>query len=182
MIALEDFRARKVARPCTGAGVLLVLCVALAGCGVDAASPTPAAGATKESTVSDAVNFSTTGSKPTVSVPAGAAPTSLVIEDLVVGTGPEATKGKQVSVHYVGVHYTDGSQFDASWDRGDPLGFTIGSGQVIAGWDQGVAGMKVGGRRQLTIPSALAYGARGFPPVIQPNETLVFVVDLLVVG
>lgn len=121
-------------------------------------------------------------SKPTVSVPSGPAPTSLVTEDLVVGTGAEAVAGKQVSVQYVGVHYHDGSQFDASWDRGEPFSFVLGGRQVIAGWDQGVVGMKVGGRRQLIIPGDLAYGAQGYPPVIQPNETLVFVVDLLAVG
>lgn len=117
-------------------------------------------------------------SKPTVSVPTGAVPTTLVAEDLVLGTGTEATKGKTVTVQYVGVHL-DGSQFDASWDRSEPFSFRLGGGQVIAGWDQGVAGMKIGGRRQLVIPADLAYGPRGFPPVIQPNETLVFVVDLL---
>lgn len=121
-------------------------------------------------------------SKPTVSVPSGPAPTSLVTEDLVVGDGAEAVAGKQVTVQYVGVHYSDGSQFDASWDRGEPFSFLLGGRQVIAGWDQGVVGMKAGGRRQLTIPGDLAYGAQGFPPVIQPNETLVFVVDLLAVG
>ena len=120
--------------------------------------------------------------KPSVSVPDGQAPTTLVTEDLVVGTGVEAVKRSRVSVHYVGVHYSDGTQFDASWDRGSPLPFTIGAGEVIAGWDQGVAGMKVGGRRQLVIPPDLAYGAGGFPPVIQPNETLVFVVDLIAVN
>ena len=118
--------------------------------------------------------------KPTVSLPEGALPTALVITDLVTGTGAEATKGTTVSVHYVGVN-TDGSEFDASWDRGQPLDFRIGAGQVIAGWDQGVAGMKIGGRRQLVIPPDLAYGSRGAPPVIKPNATLVFVVDLLAV-
>ena len=120
--------------------------------------------------------------KPTVSIPEGSPPAGLVTDDLVVGTGPEAIKGSQVRVHYVGVHHTDGSQFDASWDRGEPLPFTIGAGQVISGWDQGVEGMRVGGRRQLIIPADLGYGACGFPPVIQPNETLVFVVDLLAVN
>ncbi len=119
--------------------------------------------------------------KPTVSLPEGPLPTTLVSTDLVVGTGAEAAPGQQVSVHYVGVH-TDGSQFDASWDSGQPLVFPLGAGRVIAGWDQGVAGMKVGGRRQLVIPADLAYGASGYPPVIKPNETLVFVVDLISVG
>ncbi len=120
--------------------------------------------------------------KPTVSVPTGPEPTALVTEDLVVGDGAEAVAGKQVAVQYVGVHYADGSQFDASWDRGQPFVFQLGGGQVIKGWDEGVVGMKVGGRRMLVVPGSLGYGAAGFPPVIKPNETLVFVVDLLAVG
>ena len=164
------------------ASVALVAALGLtaSGCGGDdgaEASDAPgtattaaagAASATKENKMS----------KPTVSVPTGAVPTTLVAEDLVLGTGTEATKGKTVTVQYVGVHL-DGSQFDASWDRSEPFSVRLGGGQVIAGWDQGVAGMKIGGRRQLVIPADLAYGPRGFPPVIQPNETLVFVVDLL---
>ena len=117
--------------------------------------------------------------KPDVTIPPGAPPAGLQIEDLVVGDGPEATPGKAVDVHYVGVSWSTGQQFDASWDRNDTFGFTLGGGQVIAGWDQGVAGMKVGGRRKLTIPPALGYGARGAGAAIKPNETLVFVVDLL---
>ena len=120
--------------------------------------------------------------KPTVTVPSGPAPTELQIEDLVVGDGDAAVTGKPVSVHYVGVSYSTGKQFDASWDSGNPLPFTLGAGQVIQGWDKGVVGMKVGGRRKLTIPPSMAYGASGYPPVIAPNETLVFVVDLLKVG
>jgi FKBP-type peptidyl-prolyl cis-trans isomerase FkpA len=98
--------------------------------------------------------------------------------DLVVGTGSEATSGKQVTVHYVGT-LTDGKKFDASTDRGEPFSFVLGKGQVIRGWDQGVAGMRVGGKRRLTIEPELGYGARGFPPVIPPNATLVFEVELL---
>jgi peptidylprolyl isomerase len=120
--------------------------------------------------------------KPTVTVPAGPAPAELQVEDIVVGDGETAVAGKPVSVHYVGVAYSTGKQFDASWDNGSPLPFTLGAGQVIQGWDKGVAGMKVGGRRKLTIPPGLAYGAGGYPPVIAPNETLIFVVDLLKVG
>jgi FKBP-type peptidyl-prolyl cis-trans isomerase len=104
----------------------------------------------------------------------------LQIEDLRPGTGAEALAGKTVTVHYVGT-LTNGSKFDSSRDRGQGFTFKLGAGQVIKGWDQGVAGMKVGQLRKLTIPSELAYGARGFPPVIPPNSTLVFEVELLAV-
>lgn len=100
--------------------------------------------------------------------------------DLVVGTGAEAQAGKKVSVHYVGT-LTNGSKFDSSRDRDEPFDFTLGRGQVIKGWDEGVAGMKVGGKRKLVIPPEMGYGARGFPPVIPPNSTLVFEVELLAV-
>jgi len=117
--------------------------------------------------------------KPDVSIPAGPPPTELVIEDLTEGSGPEAAAGQQVDVHYVGVSWSTGKQFDASWDRRSTFDFKLGGGQVIKGWDQGVAGMKVGGRRRLTIPAALGYGSQGAGGVIAPNETLVFVVDLV---
>jgi peptidylprolyl isomerase len=119
--------------------------------------------------------------RPTIEKPEGDIPFDLGIEDLVVGDGEEATRGRKVSVHYVGVAFRSGEEFDASWNRGEPFRFTLGKGQVIPGWDQGVAGMKVGGRRKLTIPSALAYGARGAGGAIAPHEPLVFVVDLLAV-
>jgi peptidylprolyl isomerase len=117
--------------------------------------------------------------KPTVTIPEGAAPEGLVVEDLEVGAGAEATPGSAVDVHYVGVSWATGRQFDASWDRRETFSFRLGGGEVIPGWDQGVAGMRVGGRRRLTIPPALAYGSRGAGGVIGPDETLVFVVDLL---
>lgn len=119
--------------------------------------------------------------KPEVSIPDGAPPTALAMEDLVVGTGTEATSGRTVEVHYVGVAWSTKKQFDASWDRGRPFDFPLGAGRVIRGWDDGVAGMRVGGRRRLVIPPDLGYGARGAGGAIGPNETLVFVVDLLAV-
>ncbi|HEY9326351.1 MAG TPA: FKBP-type peptidyl-prolyl cis-trans isomerase [Candidatus Limnocylindria bacterium] len=119
--------------------------------------------------------------KPTVDIPAGAPPAELVREDLEVGTGAEATPGKTVEVHYVGVAWSTKKQFDASWDRNETFDFPLGKGRVIRGWDEGVAGMRVGGRRRLTIPPAMGYGARGAGGAIGPNETLVFIVDLLAV-
>jgi len=117
--------------------------------------------------------------KPDVTVPDTAPPSGLVITDDVVGDGDEAASGHDVTVHYVGVSWSTGRQFDASWDRMEPFRFGLGAGQVIKGWDQGVAGMKVGGRRTLHIPPQLGYGAQGAGGVIAPNETLIFVVDLL---
>ena len=120
--------------------------------------------------------------KPTVEVPADQAPSyELELEDIELGDGDEAVSGKVVEVHYVGVSWQNGKQFDASWDRGDTFKFKLGKGQVIQGWDKGVAGMRVGGRRQLTIPANMAYGDRGAGGVIGPDETLVFVVDLIAV-
>ena len=114
-------------------------------------------------------------------MPKGAAPKTLVTKELIVGTGPEAKAGQSVTVNYVGVLYKGGKEFDASWKRKEPFTFALGQGAVIKGWDQGVAGMKVGGRRMLIIPSELGYGAQGSPPNIPPNSALVFVVDLLAV-
>jgi peptidylprolyl isomerase len=120
--------------------------------------------------------------KPTVTVPDTAPPTELVMTDDVVGDGAEAAASGPVSVHYVGVSWSTGQQFDSSWDRMEPFQFALGAGQVIQGWDRGVAGMKVGGRRTLHIPPDLGYGAQGAGGVIAPNETLIFVVDLLEAG
>jgi peptidylprolyl isomerase len=117
--------------------------------------------------------------RPTIDKPVGDIPFELGVDDLVEGEGEEATTGSKVSVHYVGVAFSTGDEFDASWNRGEPFEFKLGAGQVIPGWDAGVEGMKVGGRRKLTIPSAMAYGARGAGGVIKPHEPLVFVVDLL---
>lgn len=120
--------------------------------------------------------------KPAVEVPSDQAPSyQLELEDVAVGDGDEALSGRIVEVHYVGVSWKSGKQFDASWDRGDTFKFALGKGQVISGWDQGVTGMKVGGRRRITIPPMLAYGKRGAGNVIGPDETLVFVVDLIAV-
>lgn len=118
-------------------------------------------------------------SKPDVSIPDGAPPADLVVDDLEVGDGDTAATGQSVDVHYVGVAWSNGREFDASWNRGDTFSFRLGAGEVIAGWDQGVAGMRVGGRRRLTIPPSLGYGSRGAGGVIGPDETLVFVVDLV---
>lgn len=120
--------------------------------------------------------------KPEVVIPEGPAPTELQIIDLVEGTGPEATAGDLVDVHYVGVAHSTGAEFDSSYGRGEPLQFPLGVGMVIKGWDDGVQGMKVGGRRQLVIPSHLAYGDRGAGGVIAPGESLVFVCDLVAVN
>ncbi|MDO5661367.1 MAG: FKBP-type peptidyl-prolyl cis-trans isomerase [Brachybacterium sp.] len=118
-------------------------------------------------------------SKPEIDPPEGDAPTDLVVRDLTEGDGEEARAGDVVDVHYVGVSHATGEEFDASWNRGEPLRFQLGVGQVITGWDQGVQGMKVGGRRRLEIPAALAYGDHGAPPVIAPGESLIFVCDLV---
>ena len=121
-----------------------------------------------------------TDSKPQVEVPPDQPPSyQLELDDITVGEGEEAVAGSVVEVHYVGVSWQTGNQFDASWDRGDTFKFGLGKGQVIRGWDEGVAGMKVGGRRRITIPPDMAYGKRGAGGAIGPDETLVFVVDLV---
>ncbi|GAA2437949.1 FKBP-type peptidyl-prolyl cis-trans isomerase [Streptomyces macrosporus] len=117
--------------------------------------------------------------KPEIDFPGGEPPADLEIKDIWEGDGPVAKAGDTVSVHYVGVAFSTGEEFDASWNRGTPLRFQLGVGQVIPGWDRGVQGMKVGGRRQLTIPPHLAYGDRGAGGRIKPGETLIFVCDLV---
>lgn len=116
--------------------------------------------------------------KPEIDYPEGPAPTELVIEDIIVGDGPEAVNGKMVAVDYVGVAFSSGEEFDASYGRG-PIQFPLGGRRVIAGWEEGIVGMRVGGRRRLTIPPHLAYGDRGAGGVIAPGETLIFVCDLV---
>lgn len=117
--------------------------------------------------------------KPEIDFPGDQPPADLVIEDIWEGDGAEAKPGNIVSTHYVGVAWSTGEEFDASWNRGTPLDFQVGVGQVIAGWDNGLLGMKVGGRRKLVIPPHLGYGDRGAGAVIKPGETLIFVVDLM---
>jgi peptidylprolyl isomerase len=164
----------------------LLAVLALFGCGDEeekpAAAPTPAptaaATATAEPTISANLK-----KEPVVPKPQGDPPAELVKKDIVKGKGPKVKPGDLASVQYTGVSWSTGEKFDASWDRGaQPFEFPLGRGQVIPGWDQGVKGMRVGGRRQLTIPPALAYGPQGQPPVIGPNETLIFVVDLVKIG
>ena len=143
-----------------------------------ATSSTP----TSTSPTTASVKTPTTGplsKEPTVTPPSGPAPTKLVTKELIVGTGPEAKAGDSVTVNYVGVLYKGGKVFDASWKRNETFPFVLGKSQVIPGWEQGIVGMKVGGRRELIIPAELAYGAKGSPPTIPPNSALIFVVDLL---
>jgi len=182
-------------RPRLGAAALLAAAVvATAGCGgksktsaIPAGGPAPTGASTSTtpaapkgpSRVPPAPGEKKLGKKPPIGRPTGAPPSSLKVRDIVKGNGAAAKTGKTVSVQYVGIAYSTGKQFDASWDRRKPFQFKLGAGMVIPGWDKGVVGMKVGGRRQLIIPPALAYGASGQPPAIGPNETLVFDIDLL---
>jgi peptidylprolyl isomerase len=168
----------------------LALTALIAGCGSSGSSSTITIGNENKADeklasagAAPTVTTPTSGplaTKPTVTVPAGAPPAKLETKDLIVGTGQEAKAGDSVTVNYVGVLYKGGKEFDSSWKRKEPFGFTLGKGQVIAGWDQGIAGMKVGGRRELIIPASLAYGSKG-TATIPPNSELVFVVDLLAV-
>ena len=155
---------------------MLAVCAALgfAACGGDDDSSTSSSTTDTQQTADV-----DTSKKPKVEVPDGQPPAGLKIEDLKVGDGATAQTGDTVTVQYVGVSYSTGKQFDASWDSGQPFTFTLGAGEVIPGWDQGVAGMKVGGRRELIIPPELGYGARGAGGVIPPNATLKFDVELL---
>lgn len=167
---------------------LAALALFAAGCGGGSSSTSSTSGeestAAKEEASSPKESTSSsqeaeTATKPKVTVPSGPPPKKLEIKDLKKGTGPAAKAGEEVTVQYVGVGYKSKEQFDASWDRGEPFTFVLGSNSVIPGWEQGVEGMKVGGRRELTIPPELAYGPAGAPPAIGPNETLIFVVDLV---
>ncbi len=148
--------------------VVLVVVVARGG-DDDSSGSTQLGGCTTEAS----------GEKPAIEVPEGDPPTELEIEDLEPGDGPAVKAGDQISANYVGVLYSDCTEFDNSFDRGEPFQFELGAGNVIPGWDQGIEGMKVGGRRQLVIPSDLAYGPQGQPPDIPPDSALVFVIDLV---
>ena len=161
----------------------LVAALVLVACGDDDkgdSSSTPASDSTPQQTATQP-DLTDTSVKPVVPKPAGSPPRRLEKEDIVKGKGPRAKAGDSVTMHYVGVAFSTGEQFDASWDNGAPFGpFQLGSGQVIAGWDRGIVGMRKGGRRELVIPPELAYGSQGQGP-IGPNETLIFVVDLLAI-
>ncbi len=178
-----NFPRRALSLATIGAAALI------AGCG-SSGSSTIAVG--NESTAANAVvektPVSTTGTtptsgplatEPTITPPKGPAPTKLVTKEIVTGTGAEAKAGESVTVNYVGALYSNGKVFNASWETKEPFTFTLGEGQVIKGWDEGVVGMRVGGRRELIIPAELAYGAKGSPPKIPPNSPLIFIVDLL---
>jgi peptidylprolyl isomerase len=184
--------------------VLIALALVAAGCGddesttADQATQTATEPATTETTtpaettpertkapkaekVEPSPGEANPNRKPKVPAGEGKAPSKLVVQDLIVGKGKRTTSGRSVSVQYVGVLFKNGKEFDASWNGnrpGEPFNFGLGAGQVIAGWDQGLPGMRVGGRRKLIIPPDLAYGAQGFPPDIPPNAPLIFVIDL----
>jgi peptidylprolyl isomerase len=162
-----------------------VAALGLAACGDDDDSANSGSADTSQQESSadteteTAPDLTDTSVKPVIDKPSGVPPRKLVKEDIVKGKGPGAKPGDTVVVHYVGVNFSTGEEFDASWDAGQPFPVQLGAGQVIEGWEKGLVGLKKGGRRQLTIPPEQAYGAEGFPPDIAPNETLVFVVDLV---
>lgn len=152
--------------------IALCLALAIAGCG---GSDSSSSGSTAETaTTEESIN-----TKPVVEVPSGPPPKELEEIELIEGTGPEAKAGDNVTVQYVLVDYKSGEEIESSWERNEPLPFTLGSNSVIPGWEQGVEGMKAGGRRELIIPPELAYGPAGSPPTIKPNATLIFVVDMV---
>jgi peptidylprolyl isomerase len=156
--------------------LILFACLALGVAGCGGGGDSSSSSSSSEETTTEKTEAPKT--KPQVEVPQGAPPKKVVTKELEEGSGPAAKAGDQVTVQYVGVNYKSGKEFDASWDRGEPFTFTLGVHEVISGWDIGIEGMKVGGRRELIIPPNHAYGSTGSPPAIPPNETLVFVVDL----
>ena len=165
--------------------VLLLLLAVPVACGSDDDGGEPAAKTTPEQTSEEPSPsaqreaLKDTSTKPVIPKPSGSPPRRLDKEDIVKGKGPPAKPGDTVTVQYVGVAFSTGDEFDASWDRGQPFPVPLGTGQVIEGWDKGLVGMRKGGRRMLTIPPKLAYGSEGYPPTIAPNETLIFVIDAL---
>jgi peptidylprolyl isomerase len=167
-----------------GPSLIVALCAALAlavaGCGGSDNSSSATQATSEAAAAGKSGGDTNLNSKPKVTVPGGAPPKKLEENEIVEGSGAEAKTGDEVTVQYVGVGYDSGEEFDASWGR-EPFSFPLGAGEVIKGWDQGVAGMKVGGRRELVIPANLAYGSAGYPPTIGPNEPLIFVIDLLAV-
>lgn len=162
---------------------LIALCavLAIAGCGGGGDSSSESSESSGSTTAETTSESSAEKTKPKVTAPTGAPPKKLEVKELEEGSGAEAKSGDEVTVQYVGVTYKDGKEFDSSWSRNEPFPFTLGTGSVIPGWEQGVEGMKVGGRRELIIPPELAYGEEG-SGTIGPNETLVFVIDLLEVN
>jgi peptidylprolyl isomerase len=173
-------------RRLTLALAVLLAALALVACGDDDGDNDSAAEPTTEQpapqTETEAADLTDTSVKPVIPKPTGSPPSKLVKEDIVKGKGRAAKAGDSLTMHYVGIAFSTGEQFDASWDTGTPFGpFQLGTGQVIPGWDRGIVGMRVGGRRKLVIPPELAYGSQGQGP-IGPNETLIFVVDLLAIG
>jgi peptidylprolyl isomerase len=192
---VSPIRVLSKARSATpSAFAVLAIAALLAGCGSGGSSTITVGNENKGDEASAKASATTPGAttttattpssgplskEPTVTPPSGAPPTTLVAKDLVKGTGAEAQLGKSITVNYKGVLYHGGKEFDSSWKRGEPSTFQLEQGKLIAGWTQGIPGMKVGGRRELIIPASLAYGAKGSPPTIPPNEPLVFVIDLL---
>ena len=156
-----------------------MLALALAGCGGGGETAAKPSATPKPTPTPDNKD---TSKKPVVTVPDELPPDALQVRDIVKGKGPKAKKGDKVTVDYVGVAWSTGQEFDASWDRGQPFTFKLGAGNVIPGWDKGVPGMRKGGRRELTIPADMAYGAQGQPPSIGPNECLRFVIDMKKIG
>jgi peptidylprolyl isomerase len=190
----QHFRARGLTLTALGVAVLIAGCGSSGGGSTivpgnesDVSSVPHAKGETTSAAVTTtpttaAAKTPTSGplsKEPKVTPPSGAAPTTLVTKEIIKGTGPEAKLGQPVTVNYVGAFYHGGKTFDASWKRGEPITFPLEQGKLIAGWTQGIPGMKVGGRRELIVPAELAYGKNGRPPTIPPNTPLVFVVDLL---
>jgi peptidylprolyl isomerase len=163
--------------------IAVVAVLGVAGCGGDddsaPASGQGQSGETQTTPSADALKDTTT--KPPIPKPSGTPPRKLVREDIVKGKGPGAKAGDTVTVNYVGVNFSNGQEFDSSWDSGAPFPVQLGAGMVIEGWDKGLVGIRKGGRRMLTIPPEMGYGAEGYPPDIPPNETLVFVVDAVAI-